>query len=76
MIRETDAATKFEAHFARVWSEARPMIESEPAIRALVPPASISPIATSPSPARMPKTPRSLSGFGMSRRESQSLNDN
>ena len=37
VIHDADAATKFEPHFARMCSEAQPMIEFEPAIRALEP---------------------------------------
>jgi hypothetical protein len=37
LIRDANAATRFEAHFARMWSDAQPMIEFEPAIRALEP---------------------------------------
>ena len=37
VIRDTGAATKFDGHFKRMWDEAQPMIEFEPAIRALEP---------------------------------------
>jgi phosphatidylserine/phosphatidylglycerophosphate/cardiolipin synthase-like enzyme len=35
VIREPSAAAKFEAHFERMWDAAQPMIEFEPAIKAL-----------------------------------------
>jgi phosphatidylserine/phosphatidylglycerophosphate/cardiolipin synthase-like enzyme len=37
VIREPKAVASFEAHFARLWTAARPMIELEPAIPALEP---------------------------------------
>ena len=37
VIRDTAAAARFEAHFERMWEAARPMIEFEPAIKALEP---------------------------------------
>jgi phosphatidylserine/phosphatidylglycerophosphate/cardiolipin synthase-like enzyme len=37
VIRDAGAAAKFDAHFERMWNAARPMIEFEPAIRALEP---------------------------------------
>src|SRR5271166_6069219 len=37
VIRDAAAAVKFEAHFERMWDAAQPMIEFEPAIRALEP---------------------------------------
>ena len=37
VIREPSAATKFEAHFERMWRDAQPMIEFAPAIKALEP---------------------------------------
>lgn len=37
VIRDAGAAAKFEAHFERMWEAARPMIEFDPAIRALEP---------------------------------------
>ena len=37
VIRDPTAAAKFEAHFGRMWDAAQPMIEFEPAIRALEP---------------------------------------
>ncbi len=37
VIRDPAAAAKFEAHFERMWEAAQPMIEFEPAIRALEP---------------------------------------
>ena len=37
VIRDPAVAAKFEAHFGRMWTEAQPMIEFEPAIRALEP---------------------------------------
>jgi phosphatidylserine/phosphatidylglycerophosphate/cardiolipin synthase-like enzyme len=37
VIRDAGAATKFEAHFARMWGAAEPMIEFGPAIEALEP---------------------------------------
>jgi hypothetical protein len=36
-IRNAGAAAKFDAHFERMWDAAQPMIEFEPAIRALEP---------------------------------------
>ena len=35
VIRDAGAAAKFEAHFQRMWNSAQPMIEFEPAIKAL-----------------------------------------
>ena len=37
VIRDAGAAAKFDAHFERMWDAAQPMIEFEPAIRALEP---------------------------------------
>jgi phosphatidylserine/phosphatidylglycerophosphate/cardiolipin synthase-like enzyme len=37
VIRDTSAAAKFETHFRSMWADAQPMIEFEPAIRALEP---------------------------------------
>ena len=37
VIRDAGAVAKFEAHFERMWDAAQPMIEFEPAIRALEP---------------------------------------
>jgi phosphatidylserine/phosphatidylglycerophosphate/cardiolipin synthase-like enzyme len=37
VIRDANAAAKFDAHFERMWDVAQPMIEFEPAIRALEP---------------------------------------
>jgi phosphatidylserine/phosphatidylglycerophosphate/cardiolipin synthase-like enzyme len=37
VIRGAGAAAKFDAHFERMWDVAQPMIEFEPAIRALEP---------------------------------------
>ncbi len=37
VIRDAGAAAKFEAHFQRMWNSAQPMIEFEPAIKALEP---------------------------------------
>jgi phosphatidylserine/phosphatidylglycerophosphate/cardiolipin synthase-like enzyme len=37
VIRDTGSAAKFDAHFERMWEAARPMIEFDPAIRALEP---------------------------------------
>ncbi len=37
VIRDGGAVAKFEAHFERMWDAAQPMIEFEPAIRALEP---------------------------------------
>ncbi len=37
VIRDAGAAVKFDAHFERMWDAAQPMIEFEPAIRALEP---------------------------------------
>ena len=37
VIRVVRAAAKFDAHFERMWDAAQPMIEFEPAIRALEP---------------------------------------
>ena len=37
VIRDPGASAKFEAHFERMWDAAQPMIEFEPAIRALEP---------------------------------------
>jgi phosphatidylserine/phosphatidylglycerophosphate/cardiolipin synthase-like enzyme len=37
VIRDATAAAQFEAHFARMWEAAQPMIEFEPAIKALEP---------------------------------------
>ena len=37
VIRDTSAAAKFDAHFERMWDAAQPMIELEPAIKALEP---------------------------------------
>ncbi len=37
VIREPSAAAKFDAHFERMWDAAQPMIEFEPAIKALEP---------------------------------------
>jgi len=37
VIRDAGAASKFDAHFERMWDAAQPMIEFEPAIRALEP---------------------------------------
>lgn len=37
VIRDAKAAAQFEAHFQRMWNAARPMIEFEPAIKALEP---------------------------------------
>ena len=37
VIRDADAAAKFDAHFERMWDAAQPMVEFEPAIQALEP---------------------------------------
>ena len=37
VIRDAGAATKFDAHFERMWDAAQPMIEFGPAIKALEP---------------------------------------
>jgi phosphatidylserine/phosphatidylglycerophosphate/cardiolipin synthase-like enzyme len=37
VIRDAGAAAKFDAHFEHMWGSAQPMIEFEPAIRALEP---------------------------------------
>ena len=37
IIRDAAAAAKFDAHFERMWDAAEPMIEFEPAIKALEP---------------------------------------
>ena len=37
VIRDASAAAKFDAHFERMWDAAQPMIEFDPAIRALEP---------------------------------------
>ena len=37
VVRDPSAATKFEAHFERMWDAAQPMIEFGPAINALEP---------------------------------------
>ena len=37
VIRDTKAAEQFDAHFERMWDAAQPMIEFEPAIKALEP---------------------------------------
>jgi len=37
VIRDAGAAAKFDAHFERMWDAAQPMIEFEPAIKALEP---------------------------------------
>jgi phosphatidylserine/phosphatidylglycerophosphate/cardiolipin synthase-like enzyme len=37
VIRDATAAAKFDAHFQRMWNAAQPMIEFEPAIKALEP---------------------------------------
>ncbi len=37
IIRDAGVAAKFDAHFERMWDGAQPMIEFEPAIRALEP---------------------------------------
>jgi len=37
IIRDAGAAAKFDAHFERMWDAAVPMIEFEPAIKALEP---------------------------------------
>jgi phosphatidylserine/phosphatidylglycerophosphate/cardiolipin synthase-like enzyme len=37
VIHDPGAAAKFDAHFERMWDAAQPMIEFEPAIRALEP---------------------------------------
>ncbi len=37
IIRDAGAAAKFDAHFERMWDAAQPMIEFEPAIKALEP---------------------------------------
>ena len=37
VIRDAAAVAKFAAHFERMWSAGQPMIEFEPAIRALEP---------------------------------------
>ena len=37
VIRDAGAAAKFDVHFERMWEEARPMEEFEPAIKALEP---------------------------------------
>jgi hypothetical protein len=37
VIRDAGAAAKFDAHFERMWGNAQPMIEFEPAIKALEP---------------------------------------
>ncbi len=37
VIRDAKAAAQFDAHFERMWDAARPMIEFEPAIKALEP---------------------------------------
>jgi phosphatidylserine/phosphatidylglycerophosphate/cardiolipin synthase-like enzyme len=37
VIRDSSAAAKFDAHFERMWDAAQPMIEFEPAIKALEP---------------------------------------
>jgi phosphatidylserine/phosphatidylglycerophosphate/cardiolipin synthase-like enzyme len=36
-IRDADAAARFDAHFERMWNGAQPMIEFDPAVRALEP---------------------------------------
>jgi phosphatidylserine/phosphatidylglycerophosphate/cardiolipin synthase-like enzyme len=37
VLRDPDAAAKFEAHFGRMWDAAEPMIEFGPAIQAMEP---------------------------------------
>ena len=37
LIRNAKAAAQFDAHFERMWDAAQPMIEFEPAIKALEP---------------------------------------
>jgi phosphatidylserine/phosphatidylglycerophosphate/cardiolipin synthase-like enzyme len=37
VIRDPDAAARFEAHFAKMWAAAQPMVEFAPAIEALEP---------------------------------------
>ena len=37
VIRDAEAAARFDAHFERMWDAAQPMIEFDPAIRALEP---------------------------------------
>jgi phosphatidylserine/phosphatidylglycerophosphate/cardiolipin synthase-like enzyme len=37
VFHDAKAAAQFEAHFERMWDQAKPMIEFEPAIRALEP---------------------------------------
>jgi phosphatidylserine/phosphatidylglycerophosphate/cardiolipin synthase-like enzyme len=37
VIHDAGAVAKFDAHFERMWNAAQPMIELEPAIRALEP---------------------------------------
>ena len=37
VIRDPGATAKFDAHFVGMWDAAQPMIEFEPAIRALEP---------------------------------------
>ena len=37
VIRDAAAAAKFDAHFERMWDAAQPMIEFEPAIKAIEP---------------------------------------
>jgi phosphatidylserine/phosphatidylglycerophosphate/cardiolipin synthase-like enzyme len=37
VIHDAGAAAEFEAHFARMWDAAQPMIEFAPAIKALEP---------------------------------------
>lgn len=37
VIHDAGAAAKFDAHFEQMWDAAQPMIEFEPAIRALEP---------------------------------------
>ncbi len=37
VIRHASAAAKFDAHFERMWDAAEPMIEFEPAVKALEP---------------------------------------
>jgi phosphatidylserine/phosphatidylglycerophosphate/cardiolipin synthase-like enzyme len=37
IVHDAEAAAKFDAHFERMWDAAQPMIEFEPAVRALEP---------------------------------------
>ena len=37
VIRDSGSAAKFDAHFERMWDAAQPMIEFEPAFKALEP---------------------------------------